>query len=248
MPIADYTNVPAVSEALKGTDVIITTLGYAAQPLQVPIAEAAKTAGVRLFVPSEFGTSDVGAKDGALAMKAQLAEKIRSIIPVAQFFTGNFADWMWLPDLFLDPKSGKVAVGGDGNAKMSFTSRPDIARFVVHVLTALAPEESLNKAFRIEAERLVCPTLLVSPDNEADTVVQSFNEIFKAYEEKHGTKLEVKYIPLEELGQNLAKNPYDIASLLHVGWASGFGTVGDSSSLDNEKYPGWNPTPVIDYL
>ena len=52
-------------------------------------------------------------------------------------------------------ENGKVEVGGDGNAKMSFTGREDVARFVVHVLTSLGPEETVGKTFRIEVQRLV---------------------------------------------------------------------------------------------
>lgn len=156
-PIADYNDVAAVSEALQGVDVIISTLGQMAQQLQVPIAEAGKAAGVRLFIPSEFGASTDGATQGHLAMKNALTDKIATILPVTKFFNGNLADWMWLPMVHLDVQSGKVAVGGDGNAKMSFTSRPDIARYVAHVLTTLAPEETSNKTFRIEAQRLVRP-------------------------------------------------------------------------------------------
>lgn len=78
--------------------------------------------------------------------------------------------------------------------------------------------------------------------------MQSFNEIFAAYENKYGTKPEVTYVPIEELRENLAKNAHDVGSLLHLAWASGLGVVGDPTSLDNGKYPDWNPTPVIDYL
>lgn len=163
VPIADFTNVSAVSDALKGIDVIISTLGHFALQLQIPIAEAGKASGARLFVLSEFGMSTDDAKDGPLAMKAALSEKIRAIMPVARFFTGNFADWLWLPMIHLDFKSGKVAVGGEGNVKMSFTSRPDIARFVVYALTTFSPDETLNKTIRIEAQRLVRLFLQPSP-------------------------------------------------------------------------------------
>ncbi|KZV65330.1 NAD-P-binding protein [Peniophora sp. CONT] len=231
VPIPDYNDVSTVSEALKGVDVLISTLGHAAATqLQVPIAEAARSAGVKLFVPSEFGSSTDGAKQGHLAMKLELTEKLATIMPVTKFFNGNLADWMWMPMVHLDVKSGKVAVGGDGNAKMSFTSRPDIARYVVHVLTTLAPEETVNKTFRIESQRL------------------SFNEIFEVYEQRTGTKLEIKYIPIDELQENIRKDPRDFGSMLHLAWASGAGTVGDSSALDNAMFPEWNPTPVIDYL
>lgn len=78
--------------------------------------------------------------------------------------------------------------------------------------------------------------------------MQTFNEVFKAYEQKHGTKLEVKYVSIEELHENRKKNAQDVASLLHIAWASGMGVVGDPSSVDNGKYAEWNPKPVIDYL
>ncbi|VDC00255.1 unnamed protein product [Peniophora sp. CBMAI 1063] len=230
-PIADYNDVSAVSEALKDVEVIISTLGATASQLQVPIAEAAKTAGVRVFVPSEFGADTDGAKEGHSAMKLAVADKVAAIIPVTKFFTGIFSDFVWdVPVANLKLKSGSVTVGGDGNAKMSFTSRADVARYVVHVFATLPPEETIGKSFSIEAERL------------------SFNEIFEAYEKKHNTKLEVKYTPIEELQANLAKNPRDIVSWFHLNWASGGAVLGDQSSLDNAKFPEWNPTPVIDYL
>ncbi|VDB91368.1 unnamed protein product [Peniophora sp. CBMAI 1063] len=230
-PINDLNDVSAVTVALKDVDVIISALGGAASQLQIPIAEAATSAGVRLFVPSEFGGDTDGAKEGYPAMKLALANKIAGIVPVTKFFNGTFADFIWsAPMTNLDVKSGSVTVGGDGNAKLSFTSRVDVARFVVHVLTTLAPEDTVSKSFRIESQRL------------------SFNEVFEAYRKKSGAKLEVKYIPIEELQGNLKKNPRDIASYFHLTWASGEAVVGGPSSLDNAKYPGWNPSPVIDYL
>lgn len=146
----------AVSEALKGIDVVISTIGAAATQLQIPIAEAAKAAGVRLFVPSEFGGSTDGAKQGHSGMKVAMADKIASILPMTKFYTGVFSDFIFeVPYAKLHLKSDSVTVGGDGNAKMSFTSRPDVARYVVYVLTTLSSEETVNKTFRIESQRLV---------------------------------------------------------------------------------------------
>ena len=76
--------------------------------------------------------------------------------------------------------------------------------------------------------------------------MQSFNEIFAAYEKKHDVKLQVKYTPVEEVEEKLKQNPRDVASVLHLAWALGYGTVG--SPLDNGLYPDWNPKPVIHYL
>ena len=76
--------------------------------------------------------------------------------------------------------------------------------------------------------------------------MQSFNEVFAAYQKKHGTKLQVKYMPIQELSANVERNPYDAVSFLHRAWATGKGTVG--SALDNDVFPDWKPTPVIEYI
>ncbi|KZV68773.1 NAD-P-binding protein [Peniophora sp. CONT] len=226
----DYSSASDVSKALAGIEVVISTIGQGAFDLQLHIAEAAKSAGVQLFLPSEFGSPTDTATEGIFAAKAALNRKIREQVglPTAVVFPGGFADWLWVPFIGLDVKSGSVAVGGDGNAKLSFTSRPDIGRYLAYVLTTLPPAETKNRTFRIEGERA------------------SFNEIFTAYEKKHGVKLQVKYSSVEELEEKVRANPHDVASFLHLAWAQGQGSVG--SPLDNDAFPGWNPRPVIHYL
>ena len=75
---------------------------------------------------------------------------------------------------------------------------------------------------------------------------QSLNEVFQAYEKKHGIKIQVKYASIEELQEKSKENPHDLKSLLHLAYAKGMGTVG--SPLDNDVFPEWNPKPVIHYL
>jgi uncharacterized protein YbjT (DUF2867 family) len=225
----DYSSVSAVTEALAGVEVVISTLPASVLDKQLSIAKAAKAADAQLFVPSEFGVASDVHTEGLLAAKSAISNEIHaSGLAVTRFFTGNFADWIWNGFVFLDLKSGSVTVGEDGNSKISFTSRTDIARFVVHVLTALPKSETVDKTFRIEADRI------------------SFNEVFAAYEKKHNTKLQVKYLPIKELTANVDKDPYDVVSLLHRAWATGEGTVG--TTVSNDLFPDWNPTPVIEYI
>jgi hypothetical protein len=75
-------------------------------------------------------------------------------------------------------------------------------------------------------------------------VKQSFNEMFKAYEERCGKKLEITYIPVSELDARLAANPGDFPSFLHKTWA----TAGPFQGTDNHLYPEWNPSSAIDTL
>ena len=164
VPIKDYSSGPEVIKALSGVEVVISTLPSQALHLQLPISEAARVAGVQLFVPSEYGLSTDNHTEGLLAGKATLDKQIRdSGLATARFFVGMFGDCIWVPLLNLDFKSvGGVEIGGDGSAKVSFTSSEDISRFVVYVLTELPREEVKNRTFRIEGEltvRYILPEL-----------------------------------------------------------------------------------------
>jgi hypothetical protein len=74
--------------------------------------------------------------------------------------------------------------------------------------------------------------------------LQSFNEIFRGYEERTGTKLDVTYRTVGSLRAKLAENPQDFDAYLHIIWATD-GAVGEP---DNDLFPQWNPTKVVDIL
>ena len=48
----DYASPASLAKALEGVDVVISTLAGAGFGAQVPLADAAKAAGVQLFLPS----------------------------------------------------------------------------------------------------------------------------------------------------------------------------------------------------
>jgi len=87
-------------------------------------------------------------------------------------------------------------------------------------------------------------TILAQQGLTTTSLNQSFNEIFKAYEEKTGKKLEVTYVPVSELDARLAANPEDLASFLHKVVA----TAGPFLQTDNHMYPDWKPTLVLDNI
>jgi len=221
----DYSDKESIKGALTGIDVVISTIAAVALGSQVGIAEAAKEVGVQLFVPSEFGGATEGKTEGLLGAKAGIQDQLRAVgIPYALFYTGVFADTTWAPLLSLDVTSGRVSVGGDGNKRISFTSRADIARYLSYVLTRLPAEQLKNRSFTIAGD------------------TKSFNEIFKAYDAKTGKKLEVTYIPLSDLDARIVANPQDFGSFLHRRMA----TTGPFLQTDNYLYPDWNPSSVLD--
>lgn len=161
----NYDDPASLTSAITGIDVVISTINGFGSALnsQDKLADASKAAGVKLFVPSEFG--GLGDLDGHsqnphLAPKEALRKKLKDIdLPYAVFYNGFFSDRFFSPDLTkisgLDFANGKATVNGVGDALISFTTRQDIAVYTAYVLTSL-PRESLEwRTFHIQGDAMV---------------------------------------------------------------------------------------------
>ena len=86
---------------MTGIDVLVSTLGGDAAGLfkaQNTVATAAKDAGVKLFVPSEFSTPSENQTQPILAQKDAFKRKLKEIgLPYAAYYTGAFADQLFAP-------------------------------------------------------------------------------------------------------------------------------------------------------
>jgi len=80
-----------------------------------------------------------------------------------------------------DLKNGKVEIGGTGDGVVSFTSRCDVARYVVHVLVHLPLEQLHNRVVKVEGERT------------------SINQVLVEYRTRTGKQVEVTRITIEEV-------------------------------------------------
>jgi NmrA-like family len=77
-------------------DVVICTISGEVIDLQRIIIEAAKEAGVQLFLPSEFGGATEGETEGVFGEKADIQRLLVDLdLPYAAFYTGPFADYLW---------------------------------------------------------------------------------------------------------------------------------------------------------
>jgi uncharacterized protein YbjT (DUF2867 family) len=89
-----FTDVPALAAAFEENkiEVVISTIGHEALVDQRPFGDAAKQAGVKLFLPSEFGFSTIGQTEGKLRLKTQFAEYLKEIgLPSARIFVSSVA-------------------------------------------------------------------------------------------------------------------------------------------------------------
>jgi uncharacterized protein YbjT (DUF2867 family) len=100
----DTTSIDALTEALKGQDAVVSTVGTAAASSQKTIIDAAVAARIKRFIPSEFGynTREArGTKIGGL-LKAKI-ETVDYLIELSQkhdwftwtsLSTGTLFDWV----------------------------------------------------------------------------------------------------------------------------------------------------------
>jgi len=157
---ANPTDINTVSVVLKkhGIEVLVSTVGPTATASQHALVDAAKQAGVRLFVPSEFGMTTEGVKDAPrVAAKAEVSRYAKSIgLPTLRVYNGAFADFIPMLGsvqrgtfLVLDPPQGHGPP-----LPFSITSLADMGGFVAHVLTTLPPARLQDTTLRIEGDRM----------------------------------------------------------------------------------------------
>ena len=85
--------------AFEGVEVVISTVRNVVDGIkgQTALADAAKTAGVKIFSPSEYGSPFVKAEGGMMS-KGDIHDHLRGIgLPYTLFYTGPWSD------LILDP-------------------------------------------------------------------------------------------------------------------------------------------------
>ncbi|EJU04366.1 NADP-binding protein [Dacryopinax primogenitus] len=227
----DYDDPSSLNAALQRKDVVISTLGRPAFHHQELLGQAAKAAGVKLFVPSEFGNPTEGREDSWFAQKNAARQKLKDMgMPYLLVYNGPFSDFVFNPHMGWDLPGGKVQISGKGDTPISFTYRRDIGRFLAHILTELPPEELAWKTLRIESDRT------------------TMNKIAAEYERRSGKKLEVTHRSLEEMREAVRNSPLDVSETLRLDWELGGGTAGTPEQLDNKLWPEFNPTSAVDVL
>ncbi|KAF5345742.1 hypothetical protein D9758_011870 [Tetrapyrgos nigripes] len=161
----DYNNRSALVEVFKkhSTDVVVSTLSAEAiLDAQKKAAVAAKEAGVKLFVPSEYGIVTTGfagkgtpGTGNPLVDKDVFAEFLKSIdLPYARVFSS-----LWhqaIPFVVDYDTNQKVNIIGKGETPVSFTAQEDVGGFVSHVLTTVPLPQLSNAQLRLEGD---CATL-----------------------------------------------------------------------------------------
>ncbi|KAH7099996.1 NAD(P)-binding protein [Auriculariales sp. MPI-PUGE-AT-0066] len=224
--VVDYSDETSLVKALAGVEVVISALASAAAGLQPALATAAKQAGVRLFVPAEYGTDSRNLSERhPLAFKTALHKHLTSIdLPFTLYFNGYLSDFMLKPAFGFDIVNKKVSIVGEGKTPTSFTARPDVAHFMAFTLTHLPVARLNNAALTVEGEKA------------------TFLEVVAAFDDVFGPKFEVAHRDVDETQKRvkeLGKAAFvDFAFLAaELGWVN----VGEN---DNNLVPDWKPLTI----
>lgn len=153
----DYSSQESLVAALKGQDAFVSTIPKHDQ--QPALIDAAIAAGVKRFIPSEFGSNIAGnANTAALPVFAgkkttqdYLKQKSNEI-SYTLISNGLFLDWGIQVGLLVNLKGEPTRVFDGGNDKHSFTLLSDVAQAVVGVLKH--PEETHNRAVYVQSAAL----------------------------------------------------------------------------------------------
>ncbi|KAJ3019408.1 hypothetical protein HKX48_002107 [Thoreauomyces humboldtii] len=178
----DY-SLDSLVSAFKGQDAVISTVGAEGFAQQKIIIDAAVKAGVKRFIPSEFGSNTENKKSqelvplfkGKLEVVAYLQQvaKDHPSFSYTAIATGPFFDW-GVKNGFLgyDLANRKATIFDAGDRKVSFTNLSTIGKSVAGVLSHL--KETENKTIYVAS------------------VTASQNEVLAALESATGSKFTVE--------------------------------------------------------
>ncbi|KUJ17542.1 isoflavone reductase family protein-like protein CipA [Mollisia scopiformis] len=193
---ADYNSLDSLTSAFKGQDAVVSTVGTEGLLGQSVLIDAAIAAGVKRFLPSEFG-SDLSNPNVAklpvfgykLATRKHLEEKIQAGADITYTYVinGGFLDWGLEVGFLLNTKEGKPTLYNGGDRQFSTTTLASVGQAVVGVLTHY--EETKNRPVYIQSRTISQNHLLelakkVAPEKKFEPVVASTDDMKKSSDEK----------------------------------------------------------------
>ncbi|KAL7767253.1 hypothetical protein ACKLNR_001554 [Fusarium oxysporum f. sp. zingiberi] len=177
-------NVESLSKVFEGKDAVISLFPILSLEAQAIAIEAAIAAGVKRFIPSEYGSDstnpDVIAAVPFFEAKKKYLDYLKSredAISWTGLITGPFFDWasIWGFDLI----NKKAELFDGGNTKFTTSNGAQVGRALVAILAN--PAKTANKLVSIESF----------------TTTQS--EVLAVLEKATGTEWERTEIPVEEV-------------------------------------------------
>ncbi|MCW2307472.1 NmrA family NAD(P)-binding protein [Rhodobium gokarnense] len=222
-----------VSAVQGGPDIIVGA--------QLRLLEAARKAGVRRFIPSNFSYNIFGLDDGDNINSddrrafARAADDASGDVEVVQIQIGAFNDKRVTFGFLgaFDLGEGRAFLWGNGNKDMDFTTYADAARYTAE---AAVDDEPLPPLFEVAGETV------------------DFHGLVKAYEAGSGKSITVSNMgTLADLDAELERrrlaepgNMYAWLPLMY--WRAMLSGKAKLQSIANDRYPHIRPTGIAEYV
>jgi len=218
-----YDDEAGLTKALSGVDIVVPLQGGPAITVQKKIIPAAKAAGVKLFVPSEYGvawTAEDGAGVPLVEAKHEVEHEIQKAdIPYVKINTGGFANlFLGQPFFGVDVKNNKLDVSGESlDVPAGISSIEYIGAAVAAILTTSSPSSLAGRTLGIYE------------------VKATAGDIAAALKAKHGKEPEITYTPVDKLKANFQASTDPLHRLVggvRLKWAAG------TTDAGNEEWDG----------
>ena len=206
----DYDSLENLTSALQNHDALVSTLSTTAITSQDKLIDAALAAGVKRFIPSEFGCDMANEKARnlpAYSFKMKIEEEVISKTKgtgtsYTFIFNNAFFDWALDNNFGINMKEKKMDLYDGGSKVYTTTPIPLVAQGIAGVL--LHPEATANRSVRIHGTSMTQQKLL---------------ELAQKYKGEDGWEInEVDTAELEKKSyENLQKDPGNV-----YGWIIGF--------------------------
>ena len=153
----DLSSLASVTSVLKGQDAVVSTVGMEGLLGQSVIIDAAKDAGVKRFLPSDFGCGLNNPKAAALPVfgyKVNIHKQLQEVAAANPGFTytsiqsNAFLDWGLEHGLLLNWTEAQPKLFDGGKSLFSTTTLDSCGQAVVGVLSH--PEETKNRFVNVK--------------------------------------------------------------------------------------------------
>ncbi|PSN58914.1 NAD(P)-binding protein [Corynespora cassiicola Philippines] len=193
---ANYQSIDSLKSVLIGQDAVISLVGGNSLGDQKKLIDAAISAGVKRFIPSEFGSNSVDERVRAivpfLAAKTGTVDYLKSkesIISWTSVITGPFFDWGFKIGFFGNDVSSNTFTMIDGGDAVTTTSTlHQIGLTLVKVLEKA--DESKNQYVYVASFNLSQKEILTATEKMAGLKWTIMNVTSKDLQESGNSKLE----------------------------------------------------------
>jgi hypothetical protein len=151
----DYESLESLTSAVKGQDVVICTLAHIGPGIQKRLVEASVAAGVKRFLPGEFGSvmNDATSQLPIFSNKFEVEQQLEAYardgkITYTYLFNGPFLDWGLKMNFVLNMAQYKPEIYDGGDPLFSTTTMETVGKAVAGILAHY--EETKNRAVSIQ--------------------------------------------------------------------------------------------------